>query len=40
MEIPVYNANCVDSDKTLHSAASDLSLHCLLHSAASDLCLH
>ena len=25
IEIPVINANCVDPDQTLHSAASDLS---------------
>ena len=28
-EIPVFNANSVDPDQTLHSAASDLGLHCL-----------
>ena len=26
---PVINANSVDPDQTLHSAASDLGLHCL-----------
>ena len=29
IETPVLNANSVDSDWTPHSAASDLSLHCL-----------
>ena len=29
IEIPVINANCVESDQTLHSVASDLCLHCL-----------
>ena len=30
VEIPVLNANNVDPDQTLRSAASDLGLHCLL----------
>ena len=30
IEIPYLNANSVDSDQTPSSAASDLSLHCLL----------
>ena len=29
LEIPVFNANSVDSDQTQHDAASDLGLHCL-----------
>ena len=29
IEIPVFNANSVDPDQTPHSAASNLSLHCL-----------
>ena len=29
IEIPVFNANCVDLDQTPHYAASDLGLHCL-----------
>ena len=29
IESPVFNANSVDSDQMLHSAASDLGLHCL-----------
>ena len=29
IEIPVLNANSVDPDQTAHSAASDLSPHCL-----------
>ena len=29
IEIPIFNANSVDPDQTLHSAASDLGLHCL-----------
>ena len=29
IEIPVFNANCVDPDQMPHSAASDLDLHCL-----------
>ena len=29
IEIPVLNANSVDPDQTLHSAASDLGPHCL-----------
>ena len=29
IDIPVFNANSVDPDQTLHSAASDLGLHCL-----------
>ena len=28
IEIPVTNANSVDSDQMLHSVASDLGLHC------------
>ena len=28
IEIPVVNANCVDTDQTLHFAISDLGLHC------------
>ena len=28
-KIPVFNANSVDPNQTPHSAASDLSLHCL-----------
>ena len=32
MEMPVINADSVDPDQTLHSAASDLGLHCLLMS--------
>ena len=30
IEIPVFNANSVDPDLMLHSATSDLGLHCLL----------
>ena len=29
IEIPIFNVNSVDPDQTLHSAASDLGLHCL-----------
>ena len=29
IKIPVSNANSVDIDQMLHSAASDLGLHCL-----------
>ena len=29
IEIPVFNANIVDSDQMPHSVASDLGLHCL-----------
>ena len=29
IEIPVFNASSVDPDQMLHSAASDLGLHCL-----------
>ena len=29
IEIPVLNANSIDPDQMLHSAASDLDLHCL-----------
>ena len=29
-EIPVFHANSADPDQMLHSAASDLGLHCLL----------
>ena len=32
LEIPVLNANSVDPDQMLHSAASDLGLHCLQRS--------
>ena len=31
IEIPVLNANNTDPDQMLHSAASDLGLHCLSH---------
>ena len=27
--MPVFNTNSADPDRTLHSAASDLGLHCL-----------
>ena len=29
IEIPIFNANSADRDKTPRSAASDLGLHCL-----------
>ena len=29
VEIPVFNGNSVDPDQMLHSAASDMGLHCL-----------
>ena len=29
IEIPVFNASSVDPDQMLHSASSDLGLHCL-----------
>ena len=29
MEIPVFNANCVDPDQMPQNAAPDLGLHCL-----------
>ena len=36
MEVPVHNANSVDTDQTPRSAASDLGLHCLPMSLFGD----
>ena len=36
IESPVFNANCVNPDRTPRSAASDLGLHCLLMSLLWD----